>query len=421
MTSKSRVRIVLTLLWLLITLAVIGQDPPTQQFRLSKVNFKGLEHITQEQAMEAGGLSIGDKITLDSIEVAAQKLMDSGLFGNLSYRIRSVKTDATVEFEVEERKGSLPVVFDNFVWFSDQELFNAVKAEIPSFNGTTPDAGRSTDTIKKVLTRLLRVANVNGDVQYMLAEGGPGGGLKHVFSVTGVKVPVCEVHFSGARAIKEQILVDKSKVLFENDFSREASSTFPPFGLLPLYRQVGRLRAQINFDSAKLVESDNCKNGVALNYIIDEGDIYTWAGSEWAGNTTLPADVLTKTIGMKQGEVADGLKIDTGIEKVRDEYGKRGYVALRIKSSPTFQDQERSVSYRFAISEGPQYKMGNLIFKGIPDSEANRLRPQWKLRSGEIYDSSYQELFLRLIQRSATVNTILNKEKLTVDVELELS
>jgi outer membrane protein assembly factor BamA len=421
MKTKSRIGIVFTLLLLLTTLAVIGQDSPTQQFRLSKVDFKGLEHLTQEQAMEAGGLNIGDSITLDSIEVVAQKLMDSGLFGKLSYRIRSVKRDATVEFEVEELKGSLPVIFDNFVWFSDQELFNAVKAELPTFNGTTPDAGRSSDTIKKVLTRMLRVANINGDVQYMLSEGGSGGGLKHVFSVTGVKVPVCEVHFSGARAIKEQVLIDKSRVLFENDYSREASSTFPPFGLLPLYRQVGRLRAQINFDSTKLQESDKCKNGVAISYIVDEGDIYTWAGSEWAGNTTLPADVLTKTIGMKQGEVADGLKIDTGIEKVRDEYGKRGYMALRMKPSPTFRDPERSVSYRFAISEGPQYKMGNLIFKGIPDSEANRLRSQWKLRPGDIYDSTYQEQFLRLIRRGGTVKTKLNKEQLTVDVELELS
>jgi outer membrane protein assembly factor BamA len=420
MTPKTRIGIVLTLLLLLTTLVITGQDSPTQDLRLSKVNFKGLEHITQEQAMEVGGLNIGEKITLDSIEVAAQKLMDSGLFGNLSYRIKSVKADATVEFEVEELKGSVPVVFDNFVWFSDEELFNAVKAEIPTFNGTTPDAGRSTDTIKKVLTRMLRVANVNGDVQYMLSEGGSGGGLKHVFSVTGVKIPVCEVHFSGARAIKEQVLEDKSKVLFESDFSREASSTFPPIGLLPLYHQVGRLRAQINFDSAKLVESDNCRNGVALKYIIDEGDIYTWAGSEWAGNTTLSADVLTKAIGMKQGEVADGLKIDKGIEMVRDEYGKHGFVALRMKPSSTFQDHERSVSYRFAISEGPQYKMGNLIFKGIADSEADKLRPQWKLRSGEIFDSTYQKEFLRLIRRSATVKTTLNKEKLTVDVELVL-
>jgi outer membrane protein assembly factor BamA len=131
--------------------------------------------------------------------------------------------------------------------------------------------------------------------------------------------------------------------------------------------------------------------------------------------------MLTKAIGMKQGEVADGLKIDSGIEKVRDEYGKRGYMALRMKPSPAFHDPERSVIYRFAISEGPQYKMGNLIFKGIPDSEANKLRPQWKLRSGEIYDSTYQEQFLQLLRRAATVKTILNKEKLTVDVELELS
>src|SRR4051812_27436744 len=102
MTLKSPVRIVLTLLLLATSPAAFGQNSPPQQFRLSGVNFNGLEHITREQAMEAGGLNIGDQVSLDSIEAAAQKLMDSGLFGKLSYKIRSVKTDATVEFEVEE-------------------------------------------------------------------------------------------------------------------------------------------------------------------------------------------------------------------------------------------------------------------------------------------------------------------------------
>jgi outer membrane protein assembly factor BamA len=129
---------------------VIAQSPQSQQadphqLRLAKVEFKGLEHITSEQALDLSGLIIGDPITVEALDAVAQKLADSGLFGKMSYRIRSVKLDANVEFEVEELRSSIPVVFDNFVWFSDDELLAGVKSEMPSFNGTAPESGNAAE------------------------------------------------------------------------------------------------------------------------------------------------------------------------------------------------------------------------------------------------------------------------------------
>jgi outer membrane protein insertion porin family len=184
---------------------------------------------------------------------------------------------------------------------------------------------------------------------------------------------------------------------------------------------MGRLRAQINFDNAKLVESDSCKNGVAVTYIVDEGDIYTWGGSEWTGNITFPSDELTRSLGMRQNEVADIRKIEKAIGKVWDYYGKRGYMALRLKSTPNFDDRGRSVTYRFAISEGPLYKMGNLTIKGIPGADEEKLRAQWKLQRSDVYDSTYPVQFFKLVKRSADVKTALNKDNLTVDVEIKFN
>jgi outer membrane protein insertion porin family len=181
------------------------------------------------------------------------------------------------------------------------------------------------------------------------------------------------------------------------------------------------LRAQINFENAKLVESDSCKDGVAVTYIVDEGDIYTWGGSEWSGNVNFPSDELTRSLGMKPNEVADIRKIEKAIGKIRDFYGKRGYMALRLKSTPNFDDRSRSVTYRFAISEGPQYKMGNLTLKGIPGADTEKLSTQWKLQRSDVYDSTYPAQFLKLVQRSADVKTTLNRDNLNVDVEIKFN
>jgi outer membrane protein assembly factor BamA len=405
---------------------VFAQSPQSQQadphqLRLAKVEFKGLEHITREQALDLSGLIIGGPITVEALDAVAQKLADSGLFGKMSYRIRSVKQDADVEFEVEELRSNIPVIFDNFVWFSDDELFAGVKSEMPSFNGTAPESGNAAELIKHGLTRMLHAANINGEVQYTLSAAESGSNAKHVFTVTGVKIPVCSVHYNGAVAVKEEALIENSKALLGKDFSREFANAFPPANLIPVYQHLGRLRAQINFDKAKLVESDSCKSGVAVTYIVDEGDIYTWGGSEWSGNVTFPSDELTRSLGMRQNEVADIRKIEKAIGKVWDYYGKRGYMALRLKSTPNFDDRGRSVTYRFAISEGPQYKMGNLTIKGVPGADEEKLRAQWKLQRSDVYDSTYPVQFFKLVQRSADVKTALNKDNLTVDVEIKFN
>src|SRR5437667_1260165 len=129
---------VLAVLAFIVTGSALAQSPKPkqadpQELLLSKIEFKGLKHITEQQALELSGLIIGAPVTPDLVDAAAQKLSDSGLFGKMSFRLRSVKQSASVEFEVEELQGSIPVVFDNFVWFSEDELFAGVKSELPTF------------------------------------------------------------------------------------------------------------------------------------------------------------------------------------------------------------------------------------------------------------------------------------------------
>jgi outer membrane protein insertion porin family len=424
-TLQARLRILSLMLLAIASASVLSAQTASQSLHLAKIEFKGLEKLSQDQAIEVSGLQIGDNITLDMLDAAAQKMMDSGMFTKLSYRIQSAKNDATVVFDVEELKGNLPVVFDNFVWFSENELFNAVKLELPTFNGTAPESGRSTDNIRKALTRVLRAANMPNDVEYNLWDNGDGSAV-HVFSVTKAKIPVCGVQFKGALDIKEATLIEESRPFLQNDYSRTASEAFPLKSLLPLYTRLGHLRASINFDSAKLVESESCKDGVIISYLVEEGQVYTWAGSEWTGNSANDTTELNAAIGMAKGEIANSSKIDKGFEAVRHLYGRKGFLAVRMKAKPEFDDRARQVFYRIGISEGPQYKMGNLRIQGLPETDVARVKSLWKLAPGEIFDDSYVNQFIKTVARSGALKSVLtaeskvepDKEKLTANVEI---
>src|SRR6266446_4294860 len=109
--------------------------------RLAKVEFEGTKRLTHDQLLSTSGLEIGQPINVAALDAAGQRLMDSGLLKKLSYRLHSVKNEATVTFQIEEATGlKHPAIFDNFIWFTDDELATAVRRELPLFDGTALDS-----------------------------------------------------------------------------------------------------------------------------------------------------------------------------------------------------------------------------------------------------------------------------------------
>ncbi|MBA2524659.1 MAG: hypothetical protein H0V18_02590 [Pyrinomonadaceae bacterium] len=216
---------VLCLAFFLVTPWVQAQQTPNaRRMRLSRIEFSGLQRHSEEEAIAASGLQIGQLVDIPTLDAAAERLLESGLFKKLSYRYRTPGDQAVVSFQVEEEKGAAaPVVFDNFVWFSDKELLSAVRQQIPSFGGTAPDS--ATNGITKVLQRLLGDRKILGRVEYMPSSDLSGGNVEHIFSVEGVNVPICTLHFSGATAVQESDLIKNSKPLIAGDTN--GPSCFP--------------------------------------------------------------------------------------------------------------------------------------------------------------------------------------------------
>ena len=364
--------------------------------RLGKIEVNGLERYTHEQVVAASGLQLGQAIDIQAADEAANRLMSSGLFKKLSFRFRSAKDQVTVTFEVEEVKESVPVVFDNFVWFGEQELLEAIRREVPSFDGTAPETGEMPNNIKRALQGLLNARKIQGHVEYISAADSTGKNSRYLFSVKGVKIPICVLLFPGAKDVKESDLLKTSKPLFEMDYSREDVLTFARINLLPIYRQRGHLRASFLEPVAKPRSDADCQNGVSVDLQVDEGEIYTWGKAEWTGNSVLTAQELSAALGLKPGERADGLKIDKGSIFISEAYGKRGYIDARVESAvPEFDDANRRVSYRYSVTEGPQYRMGAVEIKGLPEALTERIKLGWKLQTSSAFDISYDEAFVK--------------------------
>jgi outer membrane protein assembly factor BamA len=411
-----------TFLWLPVT--------AQQRQTLGRLEFVGLKRLTREQVVTMSGLKVGQVIDASILDAAAGELLKTGLFRKLSYRVHTAGNQTTVSFQVEESAVSLPVTFENFVWFTDEEIVAAVRKDVIYFNGTSPASGETPDKIAAALQRLLTEKHIAGQVDYLPYISKDKQEL--LFTVKGAHIPVCSLRFPGASAVPEAELIKASQPLFKTDYSQKDTMTFVPLNLMPLYRRVGHLRAEFQAPTAALEMGAQCAGGVNVTINVNEGISYRWAKSIWDGNDKLPIEDLAAALGMNPGDLADGTKIDAGLKNVNKAYGKRGFLTPTIQSSAEYDDAAKLVTYSFKINEGPRYFMGDLSITGLPPADAAELKSKWTIGNNAVFDESYVDQFRQgplrefvraMMQRSRAgtranveVEQKPNAQRFTVDV-----
>lgn len=407
--------------------------------KIAKIEIEGLGRLSADEVVAASGLKTGELFSIESLDAAGEKLFDSGLFTKVSYRTTTKGDQVTIIFLVEETKGGASqVVFDNFVWFTNDDLVTAIRRAVPSFNGTASDTGNMTETIRVALQNLLKEHHIDGTVEYAPWQSlSTGAKQEHLFSVAGVPIPICKLHFPGAKNIPEEKLLRSSRQLIEADYSQKAAIAFSYFTLLPIYREAGQLRAIFAEPAPKFADGPDCKGGVELTIPVEEGPIFLWNRAEWTGNESLTPQELDNALGMKNGELANGVKIDKGLHEVSRKYGHTGRLDVSFGMQPEFDDKASQVTFKIAVKEGPQYRMGTLTIKGLTDDDAKSLEERWKLKSGDVFDGNYFERFFKTdardeIQRiysarqavgksplGTTQEVTPNRKTLTADVTIE--
>lgn len=158
---------------------------------------------------------------------------------------------------------------------------------------------------------------------------------------------------------------------------------------------------------------------------VAEGARYRIGTIEFKNIKALTAEELRAQFPIKTGDYFSRGKLGTGMEAVRKAYTKLGYIDCYAVPEVSKSDQRLNVS--MDVTEGHQYRMGELQFAGNDDA-AEKLRPQWALDTGQPFDASYlgsfikanESLFPAQFDSSRSVKIARNCKEDTVTVFLEL-
>jgi outer membrane protein insertion porin family len=368
--------------------------------KIAGITVTGTRKFPIDQIVSASGLKTGDVVSAEQIQAAADRLAALGIFSAVNYRFSSKGETISLEFQVQEGH-TVPLSFDDFPWFTDDEIAAAVRREVGLFTGESPESGVMVDEIANVLDKLLASRHIKGELTHQLVAAPTGNGMVLQFRVEAPGLRIQSVQFGDPLAAGSERLKDRISDIKGQPYSRFAIEVFENEQLRPLYTSKGYLRAKIGPPQPHMVgnSDDPEKSNIEALIPVTPGPVYSWNGVSWRGNTAVPSTSLDAVVGIKTGEVADGMKIDALWRDLELEYGKRGYLDAKLDVQPEFDDNARRVSYRVNIVEGPQYRMGEMVVTGLSLDAEKQLRHAWQLAPGQVFDNGYFEKLLTVLAK----------------------
>jgi outer membrane protein assembly factor BamA len=373
-----------------------SQNKAQLSFKLLSVRVKGLQHLPEDKVVGASGLQLGRTVTEQDFQQAVQKLAETGLFTDVAYKYEYTTAGCNLDFQVIENEKLVPILFDNFVWFSDDQLLSLLRTRVPLFDGKLPLNGALSDQVADALNAILAERKIAGHAEGKQAASLGGPIDAYTYTVKFHPVIVRNMDFPGAAPSDIPALQAAAKPISGQEYLRSSMRPHEKLDLLPVYLSRGYLKAQFSDSQAKIV-SDGPRTVVDVSFPVKPGLQYRVADVRWAGFSAFPVDKLQALIHLKAGQPANGVQLDSDLEAVQKLYGTKGYLTAYVKPVPAFDDSGATVAYELNVTEGDQFRMGELSVDGIDPAAADKLIAQWQIKKGDIFDDSYLQRFFQVM------------------------
>lgn len=395
--------------------------------KLISIRVTGSQRYQPEEIIAATGLRIGGGASDDDLKKTTKELGETGLFTDVSYSYSYSGEGTKLDLQVADNDKLVPARFENFVWFSDDELVTKIKKQVPLFNGQVPVGGNLADQVSDALQALLLQHSLGARADYIREGKGDDSPIEAVsFRANDITIQIDQVSFPGAAAEDQAALEAAARKLIGMDYTRSSVSAYAASALLPVYQNRGYLKASFSDPQAKVSHEEKNRTDVAVALPVTPGIQYKISGFSWVGQKAFHVEKLQGMIHQESGQPANAAKLKADLEELRKLYGTVGRMTASVTPEPDFDDSAGTVAYTLHVQEGSVFHLGDLEIQGVDAKVADRLREAWALRDTDPYDSSYPQKFIEQswkllptgLNWTASIHEAVNEKDRTVDVSL---
>lgn len=386
-------RAVIAALLLIYSFPLLAQKKAPQQ----AIRFQGAPQYTQQELLAAAGLKPGVRLSSAEVKAHARQLHDTGLFKE----VRFTSDRKTLLFTLTPSSDLFPMHLDNLPLTPGKELDAGIRQRFPLYHGLLPANGSMVDGICRAFEEMLAANGATVTVKAALTSGvGPQKTTAVNFTVTSPAVHIGRIQLAGVSPVMQAragLLVSQQA---GNSFDTDSSATGLQRAFEDLYQDQGYAAVQVNVAQVSpLIVSDQAPSAIDVPYAvtINEGAIYKLGTVDLAPGALVTRAEVEKMLAKSPGR--SGRPLDLFVLAVRDAYSAQGYLDSSIGLHPSFNEAAHIVNYNLEIDPGSQYRLASVQFDGAPDPMAARLKLDWKMAPGDIFDQSYLANFAALAQK----------------------
>jgi len=385
------------ILILLVTLSisVFAQEEPLYEGKpISDIRFEGLKTVSENELLGLIRPYLGSAYT-DSLSWEIQsKLYALDYFNIIIPELRpgpSAPESVELIFQVKEKPQVEDVRFIGNSKVSRGVLANTVLVK----SGDLLNPGSLGLDEQKIIDHYLEKGFIDARVvaSYSVDEAANTANVSFTI-VEGNQTKISDIQFVGNdKHVSDRKLRSLMKTKVQSLFSRglyvETKLQEDIKAIEQYYKDQGLIDVKI-LDVNKEVEFDE-KQGVgklAVTIVIQEGDVWTYAGISLDGNSIYSDAELKEVMLQQPGEVFHSSRFQTDVQRIENLYYENGYIFNTFAYKEIRQDEQRKISYEVVITERDRAHIESIIIRGNHKTKSYIIRRELPLEEGEVFSRS---------------------------------
>ncbi|MEM0519278.1 BamA/OMP85 family outer membrane protein [Aequorivita flava] len=319
-----------------------------KKYTINQITVTGAQNFNEQTVIAFTGLKKGDRIYIpgEKLSQVTKKLWEQNLFSDIAFYVTNIEGDnVDLELYIVE----LPKL--NEVTLKGDKIRKSKRKEIIKDNDLKTGAKITKNLIATtknyIKNKYKKDGFFNTDVIISTTPvtDSLGTEISRDMTITinkGNRVKVKEINFTGNEHFADSKLRRAMKKTKRKNFIRfwkrskytEEGIEEDRESILTKYKANGFRDARIIEDTLRVLDDQN----VALNITLEEGDKYYFGDIKFIGNSVFTDSQLRQILGIKSGEVYNGILLE---ERIADEtdpeandltnlYQNNGYLAARI-------------------------------------------------------------------------------------------
>jgi outer membrane protein assembly factor BamA len=169
--------------------------------------------------------------------------------------------------------------------------------------------------------------------------------------------------------------------------SPDEISNFIKNMVLSMYQDLGYWRARVSAKVTWVRGKGEQRQVDALISAVEEGEAYRVKEIRWLGVTVFSPQELQNDMPFTAGDRMSRASVEAGLEKLRERYATRGYLAFTAIPQAQLDDTAHSVSLQITVQEDSPFHFGSLSTDGLDAQTSRQLRQAWARLRDQLYSA----------------------------------